>query len=198
MPNALPVPAIRAKAPIFAEFPVATTITMGEPVDTVRGLMKRALEDMRDPQISTLARWLVRFLIPPNTNPIVGKLSEIAVVDQFVKRYVRYTRDPIATELVHRPTAILQRIREFGAWSEDCESMACFTMTLLMCLGHRCRLTIVGFGPPGRYQHIFTESLVPRIGWQIVDPSIGSLDQSRRMQERITTERSFYIEQLEL
>jgi hypothetical protein len=91
---------------------------------------------------------------------------------------------------------MLQRIEEYGAWSEDCESMAGLTIALLMSIGHRCRLTIVGFHQPGSYTHIFCESFIPRVGWVVVDPSVPNLERSREMIARIRHIEHFYPEQV--
>lgn len=165
------------------------------PATTVE-ILRQAIRDMRTPRVHSTARFLVRGVASTNKHPIAGRLSEVAVIEQFVRRCVRYTRDPYMTELVHSPALMLQRIEEYGAWSEDCESMAGLTIALLMSIGHRCRLTIVGFHQPGSYTHIFCESFIPRVGWVVVDPSVPNLERSREMIARIRHIEHFYPEQV--
>lgn len=172
-------------------------VTKSYAPETTVEILRCAIQDMRNPRIHQTARFLVRTVAPTSKHPIAGRLSEIAVIDQFIQRCVRYTRDPYMTELVHRPAVMMQRIEEHGAWSEDCESMAGLTISLLMALGHKCRLTIVGFHQPGAYTHIFCESFVPRIGWAIVDPSVPSVERSHAMIDRIRHVEHFYPEQIE-
>lgn len=171
-------------------------VTKSIALETTKAIMRQAMTDMRMPRVHTLARFLVKDLAPTNKHPIVGRLSEMAAIDQFIRRTVRYTRDPYQTELVHSPSVMLKRIEEFGKWAEDCESMAGLTLALLLALGHRCRLTIVGFRQPDVFTHIFCEALVPRVGWLVVDPSVADLVQSKEMLSRIRHTKHIYPEHI--
>lgn len=150
------------------------------PPETAEKIMRMALLSVQSPIVVNTARWLVRNLIDDNQHAYASIVSEINVIYQFVQNHVRYTLDPVGVELVYSPEQLLQKIYEFGAWAEDCDSQLFLTLSLLLALGRSCRISIVSFeeSMPEYYTHIFIEVLLPPFHslkiaprWVVVDPS---------------------------
>ena len=151
-----------------------------QPVQTAQRIVSMALEGSSSPEVIQLSKYFTRNLRDARESPYLAKLSEIQAVYNWVNEKIRYVHDPEHIELVYSAPAMLQRVKKFGRWAEDCDSYSLLIMSLLMALGHRTRITIAGFNDtmPDVYTHVFAEALLPPIGdhpaqWVIIDPTAG-------------------------
>ncbi len=85
-------------------------------------------------------------------------------VYDFIRRNVRYTRDPHGVEQLQTPEATLR----MGAG--DCDDMAILAASMLQGVGVPTRFRVVG-RQPGRFQHVFTEFRDLQGRWWMLDPT---------------------------
>jgi len=156
------------------------------PPETATRLVESAKQAITDVKVNNAVRNLVANLYDENwiERPVtkekikrgvtLARVCEVLAVYNLVSSQLRYTKDPYGVELVYHPkflhTYAFSRNRKFA---EDCDSIAGLTLTYLLALGHRCRITIVGYPYASGYSHVFAESLVEGIGWIVVDPALG-------------------------
>lgn len=79
--------------------------------------------------------------------------KEFRAVFDWVKRNVRFTRDPTGKEGIHSADTILE-------WRiGDCDDFSILICSLLGTIGHRCRLVAISSHPedPAQFSHIYPE-----------------------------------------
>jgi hypothetical protein len=100
---------------------------------------------------------------------IAGKdyLGEIRTLFEWVRRNVRYTKDPFRVELLHSP----RRMLELRAG--DCDDMSILLGAMLESIGHPVRLVLVGPDPadPDLFSHVYLESR-HQGRWIALDPTM--------------------------
>lgn len=168
------------------------------PVDTIARLSQMVMESVRDIEFVTFARSLVSGLISSQYSQSVrplADLSAVATISTFTRAFVRYTSDPIMTELVYSPVQVMKQIKTHGKFAEDCDSIAGFSCGLLMAVGINARLCLVGFSPkmPGKdpvFGHVYTEAYIPMIGAKAVDACLDD-DSVEEMLSRIKVIKYF-------
>ncbi|WP_167355627.1 transglutaminase-like domain-containing protein [Streptomyces atriruber] len=81
-------------------------------------------------------------------------LGEIRALFEWVRRSVRYTRDPYRVELLHSARRMLQ-LR-----AGDCDDMTILLGALLQSVGHQVRIVLVGpdEARPGLFTHVYPEA----------------------------------------
>ncbi|MEU7577028.1 transglutaminase-like domain-containing protein [Streptomyces sp. NPDC041068] len=81
-------------------------------------------------------------------------LGEIRALFEWVRRTVRYTRDPHRVELLHSARRMLQ-LR-----AGDCDDMTILIGALLQSVGHQVRIVLVGpdADRPGLFTHVYPEA----------------------------------------
>ncbi|WP_409234307.1 transglutaminase-like domain-containing protein [Streptomyces sp. PA5.6] len=123
--------------------PAGTARTVGH----IRSLILRGAKDM------TVRRQAVRLLKARGVRP-KDYLGEIAALFTWVRRTVRYTRDPYRVELLHSARRMLQ-LR-----AGDCDDMTILLGALLQSVGHQVRIVLVGPDParPGLFTHVYPEA----------------------------------------
>jgi hypothetical protein len=88
---------------------------------------------------------------------------------------LRYANDARHVEQVKSPFRVLTEIEQYGVSNLDCDDYATLIAALGMTLGREARFTMVGFGLPGDYTHVFACLKEPRSGeWIICDPVAGT------------------------
>jgi hypothetical protein len=94
-------------------------------------------------------------------------LGEIQALFEWVRDYVRYTKDPFKVELLHAS----RRMLELRAG--DCDDMAILLGAMLEAVGHPVRLVLVGPDPgrPLLFSHIYLEAY-HRGRWIPLDPTM--------------------------
>lgn len=97
------------------------------------------------------------------------QLGEIRALFSWVRRNVRYTRDPQNHEWLQTPLVTVL----FGHGDCDCQAM--LLGTLLMSIGYAVRIVIVGNGPE-QYHHVFVAARYRKDGedrWIDLDPTVA-------------------------
>ncbi|QEU90454.1 transglutaminase domain-containing protein [Streptomyces kanamyceticus] len=81
-------------------------------------------------------------------------LGEIRALFEWVRRSVRYTRDPYRVELLHSARRMIQ-LR-----AGDCDDMTILLGALLQSVGHQVRIVLAGpdAGRPGLFTHVYPEA----------------------------------------
>lgn len=92
-------------------------------------------------------------------------VGEINAIFNFVRNYIRYTRDIENTETIQTPVATLKL--QHG----DCDDMSMLLAALLATVGINTRFVAVGFAPQC-FDHVYVEALEPDTGeWIACDPT---------------------------
>ena len=136
--------------------------------------------------VHSLKNHIVRGLQPKDY------LSEILAVRNFAAERIRYSNDALTVEQVQDPERSSQQIVQHGRAVGDCDDLALWIATICRQLGREAQFVTVGFGPPGRYSHVFSRAKEPKSGqWIVLDPVAGSDEGT--MLRRVTTYRIWDI-----
>ena len=93
---------------------------------------------------------LLQYGVPSNQY-----VDEALAIGDYVKRKVRYVRDPENIEYVQDPLDLVKQIQN-GTAQGDCDDMALLTASLLLTIGHSPLFRAVRYGQPiGNYNHIY-------------------------------------------
>lgn len=152
------------------------------PQETLRVMRKLALDAQGDVALRELAEKITSGLIDKDY------VSEYAAVLNWVRKNVRYVRDPVTIEQVKTPRAVLE------TRSGDCDDKAVLISALIGHLGGRSRFSAGAFkrAPSGRpiLAHVWCEAHDPASNaWIVLDPVPG-----RRVHQMLgnTIERIFH------
>lgn len=77
--------------------------------------------------------------------------SEIRAIQQWTKAHIRYTRDPITTETLKLPHALLTNPQG------DCDDQATLVAALAMAIGFPARFVAIGVHDPSVFEHVYAE-----------------------------------------
>lgn len=81
--------------------------------------------------------------------------DEAKAVGDYVKRKVRYVKDPAGIEQLHDPLMLVDQI-ERGIARGDCDDMALLIASMLLSIGHRPKFRTVRYRTyTGGYNHIY-------------------------------------------
>lgn len=142
------------------------------PEETLQAMRHLAVEAQNDLQMRELAERLTAGLWPNDY------VSEYAAALNWVRRHIRYLRDPVSIEQVATPRATLER--RCG----DCDDMAVLLAALVGHLGGQSRFVAGAFkAHQGRpiLSHVWCEAKDPTSGaWVTLDPVPG-----RRVQQML-------------
>ena len=92
--------------------------------------------------------------------------GEINAVFNWVKRNIRFTKDPYRLEMVHAPDVILQ------LKAGDCDDVSILLAALLQSLGHRTRFKVIASMDPGTFNHVYTQ-VFHNGKWLSLDPTVS-------------------------
>jgi hypothetical protein len=123
-------------------------------INEMRGLVDEAL---RDPAIIRLATDIVR------SAPAFDDLAEANALYEWVRRNIRFTKDPVNKEKLYPPAELL-KIR-----AGDCDDISMLLGTLLMAVGYPARLMTVAAGGD-EFSHVYVEGNVNG-EWIAMDPA---------------------------
>jgi hypothetical protein len=123
-------------------------------INEMRGLVDEAL---RDPSIIRLATDIVR------SAPAFDDLAEANALYEWVRRNIRFTKDPVNKEKLYPPAELL-KIR-----AGDCDDISMLLGTLLMAVGYPARLMTVAAGGD-EFSHVYVEGNVNG-EWIAMDPA---------------------------
>jgi Transglutaminase-like superfamily len=116
------------------------------------GVMRRLVDQaVSDANFVRFAIDLVRGVLPYND------IGEASAVYEWVKRNIRYTKDPVTKEKLYPPQDLL-KIR-----AGDCDDISMLLGALMIALGYPARLiTISANGSaPDEFSHVYLEAEVP-------------------------------------
>lgn len=136
------------------------------PEETLLWMSRLALRAQSSLEIRELAASIVQEIWPKDY------VSEYTAILNWVRRNIRYVRDPVTMEQVQSPSATL------AMRSGDCDDMSVLIAALVGHVGGQSRFAAGGFnrGPDGRVvlSHVWTEALDPASGkWIVLDPVPG-------------------------
>lgn len=114
---------------------------------TVSEMEKLIRDGVKEPLVRELAIGLVRGIAPKDY------MGEISRIFQWVQQNIRYTRDPVALELLQSARRLLQDR------AGDCDDFTILTSALLQAIGHQTRIKTIAVRP-GEYHHVYPEVFV--------------------------------------
>ena len=122
-------------------------IPCGEPgTDATVRIMRKMIEaGKRDLSIRQLAERILRLYHVPNYQYV----SELAALHDWVRRNVRYTKDPHEVEYIQTPRRLLQT--RMG----DCDDMAVLLGSLAEVVGHPVGIKVVSRYANRNYHHVY-------------------------------------------
>ena len=92
------------------------------------------------------------------------------LIREWIESRVLFMPDPLGTELLHEPAALISHIHKEGIVHVDCDDVALLAATLGRSIGLRARFVAVSFSPKAPYSHVWTE-LAAGQRWMPVDPT---------------------------
>lgn len=136
-------------------------------VQTVALMRQQAREASIDPLVRETAARIV-FGVPGSDGTMQARILREWVASRTV-----FLADPLYTEALHEPAAMVQGILRRGVIQLDCDDVAVLTAALGLSIGLRARFIVVGFrSPAAPFQHVWCElSGVGRTAWVVVDPT---------------------------
>jgi hypothetical protein len=136
-------PALAYRAPLLAGEPGTK-----QTISLMRKLVDQAVSDA---QFVRFAIDLVRGVLPYND------IGEANAVYEWVKRNIRYTKDPVTKEKLYPPQELL-KIR-----AGDCDDISMLLGALMIALGYPARLATIAAdaNQPNEFSHVYLEAEVP-------------------------------------
>ena len=118
---------------------------------TVALMRKLVDQAVSDQSFVRFAKEIVRGVMPYND------VGEASAVYEWVKRNIRYTKDPVTKETLYPPVELL-KLR-----SGDCDDIAMLMGAIMIALGYPARLVTIAASPdaPDDFSHVYLESEVP-------------------------------------
>jgi transglutaminase-like putative cysteine protease len=80
--------------------------------------------------------------------------GELEAIQRWVMAHIRYTRDPITTETLKIPHALLQSPQG------DCDDQATLVAALAMAIGFPARFVAIGTHDAGVFEHVYAEVML--------------------------------------
>lgn len=113
--------------------------------DTLAAMIRAARQASTTLEIRDLAERII------NLVPDKDYAGEIAAIQRWVRQNIRYTRDPITTETLKTPHALLE------SGHGDCDDQATLVAALAMSIGFPARFIAIGLQMPGAFEHVYAE-----------------------------------------
>jgi transglutaminase-like putative cysteine protease len=137
------------------------------------GLMRQMVNDYKTQPQLRQAALNVTFMTPAQND-----VAEVEALYNFVRDYIRYTKDVYGIETLTTPDKTLQM--RVG----DCDDMTVLLATLLESIGYPTKFVIEGYSDDSTWEHVYLETCVQgqwvaldpteqvAMGWQPPDPLI--------------------------
>jgi len=87
--------------------------------------------------------------------PDRNELREIEAIFDFVRRSLRYTKDPRGTEFVQKPDILLTQIEYGDTPGADCDDYTVLALSLLRSIGYQTLIRIAGYTQNGPFSHVY-------------------------------------------
>lgn len=130
-----------------------TLLLAGEPgtAQTISAMRELIDDATTDPEFVRFAVDMVRGV------PAYHDIGEVQAVYEWVKRNIRFTKDPILKEKLYPPRELL-KIR-----AGDCDDISMLIAALLFALGYPARLVTIAADPnqPSEFSHVYVEAEIP-------------------------------------
>jgi hypothetical protein len=121
-------------------------------LETIEVMKKMAREYSRHDLVKRLATNILHY---KNINSH-HYLDEARAIGEFVKKHIRYVKDPVGTESLQAPDMMIRMMKDVGYAMGDCDDMALLTAALLMSVGIRPRFRAVRYKEgQGNFNHIY-------------------------------------------
>lgn len=120
-------------------------------LETIKFMKEVARLRSRHPLLRKLALNIVHHYQVPSNN----YAEEALAIGDYVKRKVRYVRDPEGVEYLQDPLDLIKHLQE-GTAQGDCDDMSLLIASLLLSIGHLPFFRAVRYSQPvGNYNHIY-------------------------------------------
>jgi transglutaminase-like putative cysteine protease len=128
----------------------------------MRWMAKLATEAQLDPELRALAEKIVHSVFKHDY------LSEYAAILNWIRRNIRYIRDPLTIEQVKTPRVIVET--EAG----DCDDLSTLAAAMVASIGGKVRFVAGTFARNGPLSHVWLEAYDPAAKvWVILDTVPG-------------------------
>lgn len=118
---------------------------------TVDYMVKMARNNCADPEVRQLAENILGYY---NTKDMYY-LDEAIAIGDYVKKFVRYVRDPNGVEMLTDPKTMIDKLKRNEA-KGDCDDMALLVATLLLAVGIQPYFVIVKYNKNSNgFNHIY-------------------------------------------
>ena len=118
---------------------------------TLRLMRKMILDGSKNWEIRWTAVQIVKDL------PARSDQAEVNAIFQWIQQSLRFTRDPIAVEMLHTPDVLLKLIRQDTQTAADCDDYVILGGSLLAVLGYPTRFKIISLNTQRKLQHVYLE-----------------------------------------
>jgi len=121
-------------------------------VKTIKFMQKVARERAGHPIVREFALKIIQAAGIPSHH----YKEEALAIGDFVKKRVRYVRDPRDSELLQDPVMLIEKLEKSGFAQGDCDDMALLIATLLLSTGHTPIYRAVRYkNTSGHFNHIY-------------------------------------------
>lgn len=130
-------------------------------IDTIEAMKKLAREFSRHDLVKRLATNIIHY----NNIPSHHYLDEARAIGEFVKKHIRYVKDPVGTESLQAPDMMIRMMKDVGYSMGDCDDMALLTASLLMSVGIKSKFRAVRYKDEVQgFNHIYVVVYENNIG----------------------------------
>jgi hypothetical protein len=130
-------------------------------IDTIEAMKKLAREFSRHDLVKRLATNIIHY----NNIPSHHYLDEARAIGEFVKKHIRYVKDPVGTESLQAPDMMIRMMKDVGYAMGDCDDMALLTASLLMSVGIKSKFRAVRYKDEVQgFNHIYVVVYENNIG----------------------------------
>ena len=134
---------------------------------TLREMRRLVLASAKNPLVIEWAQSIVRRVPERDTD------AEAEAFLQWARMNFRYTKDPVAVELVKTPEAMVREYMKYGRVTGDCDDQVVLVAAGLNIVGAMTRFTVVAAEEmTDEFSHVFLEYESPRRGWTSMDPIV--------------------------
>ena len=120
-------------------------------VDKMKSIIK---ESSRNPYVREWAKNIVSRV------EVNNKKGEARAIFNFVRDFVRYTRDPLGFEYIQTPPVLLEDVRLYQGGKGDrpvgdCDDMTVLSLSLLKSIGFEVAIKVVAFSNSKKFSHVY-------------------------------------------
>lgn len=102
-------------------------------LDTIEVMKRMAREYSRHSLVKRLCTNILHY----NNIPSHNYLDEARAIGEFVRKHIRYVKDPVGTESLQAPDMMIRMMKDAGYAMGDCDDMSLLIAAMLMSVGIR-------------------------------------------------------------